>query len=166
MVAFAAGTERAMIFKFASIQGFCAPAVRQKNPAYSRSHATGGLRQPTAAGTAKVLDRQLAPRPHSHWHVNPATGRIECRWCVEDDLPRDTGWQQLGLIHAVYQMNRAGILRATAETTPVIYESISTRYLRLAWLSSRALALPTLAVYTAATPSSALRRAWASLGPN
>ena len=98
-----------MIFKFASTQRFRAPAVRQQNPASVRSLATGHRLLPTAADTAKVLDRQLAPRPRAHWHVNPATGRIECRWCVEDDLPGDTRWEQFGLILGVYQMNRAGI---------------------------------------------------------
>lgn len=106
MVALAVVTERAMIFKFASIRRLCAPAIRQ-NSATFRSHATDYRSQPIPS--PKVLDRQPALRPHAHWHVNPATGRIECRWCVEDDLSGDTYWRQFGLILAIYQMNRVAI---------------------------------------------------------
>jgi hypothetical protein len=104
VVALAVVTERAMIFKFASIRRLC--AIRQ-NSATFRSHATDYRSQPIPS--AKVLDRQPALRPHAHWHVNPATGRIECRWCVEDDLSGDTYWRQFGLIPAIYQMNRVAI---------------------------------------------------------
>lgn len=98
-----------MIFKFASIQRFCAPAVCQKNRASFHSHATGHRPQPIAAGTAKVLDGSLRRgRMHTGTSILQRVA-LSVAGASRTTCQGVTRWQQFGLILAVYQMNRAGI---------------------------------------------------------
>lgn len=84
---------------------FARPAREQHSANYRMR--TGDRGQSKCVDATKTLKRTATPRLHARWHVDIVTGRLECRWCLKDDISGESFWQQFGLMLAVYQMNRA-----------------------------------------------------------
>ena len=77
-----------------AINRICARPAREQRPANYRMRTTGDRGQSKSADATKTLKRPATPRPHAHWHVDVATGRLECQWCLEDDISGESFCQQ------------------------------------------------------------------------